>query len=1477
MELLEQAAQQARSDTGYVFLKQGDAETARLGFASLAERAKVIAAGLQSRHCAGERVLLLYPPGIDFVVAMFACFYAGAIAVPLYPPVANRNMDRLNAIAADCQARFVFTLSEIVDEMRAGQMGSSALDGLDWIATDVDLAEPSAWRAPLIDLDTVAYLQYTSGSTSQPKGVVITHANAVHNCALLIDGWEVTPGSVMVSWLPHFHDFGLVSSVLMPVLAHIQAVTMPPAVFVQRPIRWLRAIERYRGTHTGAPNFAYQLCVDRIAEADRAQLDLSSLRVAVNGAEPIRVQTIRDFVAAFAVAGLSPNAACPGYGLAESVLKVSTASPALPATEVHIDGAQLERGRIQVVDAEQAGSRQFMACGVPRAGVDVRIVNPQTLLECAADEVGEIWVSSPSVASVYWGRDEESQVFHARMLGQPSAGRYLRTGDLGFLHHGEVVCAGRIKDLIIIRGGNHYPQDIEATVADALAAYGPGAGAAFAVEHDGEERLVVVQGLEKRNLPSDDHQQIVLEVTRALAERHGLELQALVLVPARNVPRTSSGKIQRAACRRAYQDDALSALFTWSRPVLTPEPALLAGADSADVASWLRSRVAHHTALPVGQIKADEPFSSFGIDSARIVAISGEIGERYGIELEASLLFSYPTIDALARYLTGQGDAVRPGAATARLEEEIAVIGLGCRFPGAHGPDQFWQLVRDGEVAVGEIPVSRWDGKALFDADPQAPGKINTLRGGFVDDVDCFDADFFKISPREAARMDPQQRLLLETVWEALEHAGIVPASLAGSQTGVFVGMGAGDYALQQLSTLEHIDGHAATGNSHGVAAGRLSYLLDLHGPSLAIDTACSSSLVAVHLACRSLRDGECDLAIVAGVNLLLRPEWSVALSKAGMLSEQGWCKAFDAEASGYVRSEGVGVVILRRQSEAVAAGDPIRASLLGSAVNQDGRSNGLTAPNGLAQQAVVRRALQVAGVEPAAIHYLEAHGTGTPLGDPVEVAALKAVLSKGRTADTPCSLGAVKANIGHLEAAAGIAGLIKACLVLQHRQIPPCAQFETLNPQIRLDDAHFEVSRQTRPFPAAERHYAGVSAFSFAGTNAHAVLASAPTVPEAACGTPEDEFVLPVSAHSEGALQRQVARYAAVLADPASRSSLRDLCFTAAIGRTHFAARVAFVGLSKAELVTKMTSWLSDAQIGAADDLADPQLVFACGDAAARPGETGSALFRDSVVYRDAFMRCAAAVQHVRGVDLLVARSEECAPGAEEAQLHAFATGYALYAQWAAWGVRADLLLACGGGVRLAACLAGAISLHAALAPAWPEQLSPLQLPLLLPGQGLIAAGTACEVAWLAEAESEGAAQAVQAVASFARAAVLIDLAPGEALTQASAQAGADVAVWPCLVRGRSEWFDMGCALAALYRRGYSIDWPAVAQCKPGRRVALPTYSFERVRHWLDTPAPRPSGSPAQPDATPAISVALFQQQLAVLNQQLAVIEQLK
>lgn len=634
--------------------------------------------------------------------------------------------------------------------------------------------------------------------------------------------------------------------------------------------------------------------------------------------------------------------------------------------------------------------------------------------------------------------------------------------------------------------------------------------------------------------------------------------------------------------------------------------------------------------------------------------------------------------------------------------EAIAVVGMGCRFPGhVASPEEYWQLLRDGVDGITEVPSSRWDIDAFYDPDPDAPGKMYTRMGGFLDDIDKFDAQFFGISPRETLKTDPQQRLAVEVSWEALENAAIPPHKLLGSQTGVFLGITNTDYSrLTERAGLGNIDAYHLTGNFLSFAPGRVAYFFGFQGPTLAVDTACSSSGVAVHLACQSLRNRECNLALAGGVNLILSPEISITSTKARTLSPDGRCKTFDSSANGYVRSEGCGIVVLKRLSDAIADGDSIRAVIRGSAVNQDGASSGLTVPNKLAQAAVMRQALERAGLGPAQIQYIEAHGTGTPLGDPIEIRALAAVYNQGRSPKQPLVVGTAKTNIGHAESAAGVAGLMKTVLSLQHRTIPPHLHFKQLNPAINLDEIPAVVPTTAMEWqPSEGRRVAGVSSFGGSGTVAHMIVEEAPSLPVFSEQNLRTSQLFCLSAKNPAALGELAKKYSSFLAE--TPATLGEICFTADAGRSHFSSRLSVVASSKEELKERLENHAvlgeSTTASEAAQSSSTPKIVFLFTGQGGQYINMGKQLYEGEPVFRAVIDRCDEVLRpHLPQslVSVMYPQGEET-PLDETRFTHVamFAIQYGLTALWRSWGVEPAIIMGHSVGEIVAATAAGQLS----------------------------------------------------------------------------------------------------------------------------------------------------------------------------------------
>ena len=1296
----------------FLFLENGETESQRLTAKALDRRARAVAAALQEEGAAGERVLLLYPSGAEFVVAYLACLYAGVTPVPSAPPAGRRYSERLAAIAADADARWALT-----DDRELSRLGKddwpAELRRLRWRSV-AQIGEHGAdlWRLPEIGPDTLALLQYTSGSTAAPRGVMVTHRHLLDNFRDFNIGWSHSPNSVFVNWLPVFHDLGLIYGLLQPLTEGCLCVMMPPAAFLQSPVRWLQAISRHHGTHAAAPNFAYDLCVSRVTAEQRRDIDLSSWQVALNAAEPIRADTIERFCTAFASFGFARRAMTPGYGLAEATLKVTTNPAAASATVIAVDAATLACGEIAEAGAENCASQtmRLVGSGVPVAETLLRIVEPKSCTVAPPNRVGEVWISGRIVAQGYWRRSEDTEAtFRARLAGEPESA-WLRTGDLGFLRNGELFITGRLNDVIIIRGLNHYPQDIEHTVEGCHPVLRATGCAAFGVAAEDEERLVIAAEVDRSQLRSLDPEAVFAAIREAIAEAHRILPVAIFLLKPNSVPKTSSGKLRRGACRRDFLANRFAPIAVWERPASgEPAPDQAAGYNQPLIRAWLIRHFAMRLGVSANTIDPAAPLSNYGINSAEAAALAAVLQNWLGLPIAETLAFDYPTIEAIARHLGQVAPAAVRKGGERRPSAAIAVVGLGCRFPGAANPEEFWQLLYQSRDAVGAISASRRQIAAQFAGDGSA-GEGPVGRGGFLADIDLFDSEFFGISPREAEYTDPQQRLLLEVGWEALEDAGIAPDSLSGSRTGVFVGISNSDYT--RLMMQGEVAGiYLGTGSALSIAANRLSYLLDLRGPSLAIDTACSSSLVAVATAVESLRRGECDLALAGGVNLVLSPEYTIAFATAQMLAPDGRCKAFDASADGYVRGEGAGLAVLKRLEEAERDGDRILAVVRGVAVNQDGRTAGLTAPNGPAQQAVIGEALRDAGIPPARIGYIEAHGTGTPLGDPIEVNALATILLRDRPTDRPCYIGSVKTNIGHLESAAGIAGFTKTVLTLAHRTIPASLHCRVPNPRLQIDGTPVRIAMRQEALDQNTDgpRVAGVSSFGFGGTNAHVVVEEYDPPPRAPLTAAERQLhVLSLSARDRESLAELAERYCRRLTD-LPEGTFPDACFTAATGRNGMVERLAFVAASAGEARAALADWLAGNNAagrlriatGRCERGQSAHVVFLfTGHGAQYPG-MGRELYHSEPVFRAAIDRCDEILRPALGEPLGSLLYGKAPAGLQDMRITQpalVAVEYALSQLWASWGIKPAAVIGHSLGEYAAACIAGALSLEDAL-----------------------------------------------------------------------------------------------------------------------------------------------------------------------------------
>jgi amino acid adenylation domain-containing protein len=709
VSLLQERARQFPTREAFTFLLNGETPAQSWTFAELDQQARLVAAHLQHLGLhSGERALLLIPPGLDYIGAFFGCLYAGVVAVPVYPPRLNRPMPRLQAILADSQASVALTTASIYSAIAQQREQLPALLNLNWLAVDsLDLAidNDQSWQMPAIDTESLAFLQYTSGSTASPKGVRLTHANLLQNLALIQNGFESTPDSVGVIWLPPYHDMGLIGGILQPIYYGGKSILMAPAAFLQRPLRWLEAISRYRGTISGGPDFAYDLCTRKITPEQRASLDLSSWQVAFNGAEPVRAETLERFAEAFGACGFRPEMFYPCYGLAEATLIVTGGRAGQGPIMTDFSRAALAEGRACLAQPGQPAAEvsRLVSSGKPlTSDQHILVVEPERQTVCPPGRVGEIWLSGKSIAQGYWQRPAETAATFQAYLPEDGSGPYLRTGDLGFEYKGELYISGRLKDLIIIRGRNHYPQDLESTVERSHPAMRPGAGAAFSVELNGLEQLVVVHELERGHLHHDP-QELAGAVRQAVFSQHELPVYEIVFLKPGSIPKTSSGKIQRFACRESYLKGGLAIISRSGvleglasddepedAPVELDRAALLSlsGAEQRDrLLSYLRQESAQALRVAPALLDSGQPLSNYGLDSLVAIELQHRLETCLEVVLPVTLLLDGASLDELTNRVLDQLNR----AAAAPSETNLTDTHLST-YPLTAGQRALWFL-----------------------------------------------------------------------------------------------------------------------------------------------------------------------------------------------------------------------------------------------------------------------------------------------------------------------------------------------------------------------------------------------------------------------------------------------------------------------------------------------------------------------------------------------------------------------------------------------------------------------------------------------------------------------------------------------------------------------------------------------------------------------------------------------------------------
>ncbi len=1101
-----------------------------------------------------------------FLYTFWACLLGGIIPVPV--SMGNNEEHRLKIV----KIWNILNQPYLITDNKSFSVLERFISDNNFVGTIGDIKNRSLLTEDMTNVSTpgsihkvspgdIAFIQFSSGSTGDPKGVVLTHENLLTNIRAMFRCAECGPQDSFLSWMPLTHDMGMNGFHLLPVVYHLNQFIMPTALFVRRPTLWLKKATEHQITILASPNFGYQYVLSFLKPEIAASWDLSNVRLILNGAEPISADICHKFLNEMEKYGLKKNTMFTVYGLAEASLGVAFPPVGEEFVTVHLNRESLHLfGQVQEIDGRDKRCVPFVEEGYPIDDCNFRICNDKGQL-LNDNIIGYIQIKGKNVTGGYYNNPEAT----AEII---TAEGWLNTGDLGFMRNGRLVVTGRLKDIIFVNGQNFYPYDIE-RVAEEVAGIELGKIAVCAVpDAVTKEEAIIAFVMFKHNVK--EFVPLTINLKKCISAKMGITLKDVV--PVRNIPKTTSGKIQRYKLGEDYSNGKFSEVLNEIQQSLNRE---ISEKPFEDPTSQIERNLLTlcREVLKIEKVGLDDSFLEMGINSLQLGQIAEKLDEIYPNKVTVTDFFAYPTIKKLAEFIEKQGSDLKPDLSKedCATKKDIAIIGISLKFPMAENVTEFWSNLQDGRDCITNLSQERQKDAADFLSRLNMQGRDNRfIQGGYLDEIDKFDYGFFHLSPKEAALMDPNQRLFLQTVWNAIEDAGYGGEKLAGANTGVYVGFSKTSFDYERL--VSEVDPaeipNFVVGNLPSIIASRIAYWLDLQGPTMVVDTACSSSLVAIHLACQGIKNGDCEMAIAGGVKTIPLPV-KVGL---GMESSDDRTRSFDDASDGTGLGEGVAALLLKPLSKAIEDGDHIYAVIKGSAINQDGATVGITAPNPIAQSKVIVKAWEDAGVNPETITYIEAHGTGTKLGDPVEVAGLQKAFRKYTLKTEFCALGSVKSNIGHLYEAAGIAGVIKAVLALKYQKIPPTIHFQTPNRNIDFRQSPVYVNDRLLDWESmGSPRRCGVSSFGFSGTNCHLVLEEAP--PEVAGlskKNAQNMELLTLSAKSQDSLRALISRYRSFLSRETGLS-FSELCYTGNTGRGHYNYRLAILIKDEADLKRKI------------------------------------------------------------------------------------------------------------------------------------------------------------------------------------------------------------------------------------------------------------------------------------------------------------------
>lgn len=1323
--LVEALEAVSKIDSKGITFVHSEAEERFISYRDFSRKVREISTKLASYKIRpGDEMVFQVDDEEIFLTIFWACLIIGIIPIPLAMGTNEESKLRIlkvweclkNPFLLIGQSNYHKLKEDLINRLEAIESKLIMTEELNQKITDKEVIE-SVFTDNEITPETTAFIQFSSGSTGEPKGVVLSHKNLLTNINDILSVTQITPKDSSLSWMPLTHDMGIIGFHLSPLVQGINQFIIPTTLFIRQPILWVKKIDEHRITNTASPNFGYKHFLTHFKRSKTETLDLSCVKIIFNGAEPISEELCREFLQTLSRFKLKETSIFPSYGLAEASLAVSLPKVGEEIQTIIIDRCNLSIGdSIKQQGYKNTDSITFIELGFALRSTAIRITddNDSVLPE---NTIGHIQIRGDNVTIGYYcNPDASEQAF--------TKDGWLRTGDIGFIRNNRLTWTGRAKDIIFYNGQNYYSHDLERIVEQIEdIELGRVAAVGIANEKTQQDDVVFFVSYKKKDL--EEFSQIGFKIKEKIATQLGIKVDNVI--PIDKIPKTTSGKPRRFKLAQQYKDGSFdAALKELSRYIAGPKESpdvarLLKERDRSLLVSIIINEIENILGYKIKEL--DKSFLEMGIDSIKVPQVRIKLENLLNIYLPVSIALDYPNINKLSDYIYDilfpkpfdidinkanfRSKQSFPGISQI-ISGSIAIIGIGCRFPGgADNPELFWRNLEEGVDSIAKIPQERWDNKKFFDPTGKVFGKISTEYGGFLSEIDKFDPLFFGITPLEAQYIDPQQRLLLEVSYEAMENAGLNIKKLENSKTGVFIGISNHDYIERLIDQDEDIGNYTFTGSMLSTASGRISYTFGLQGPTMSIDTACSSSLVSVHQAILSLRNCECDMALAGGVNLILSPKGYIGFSRLNVLAPDGKCKSFDDLANGYGRSEGCGIIVLKRFPDAIKDRDTIYALILGSATNHDGKSSGLTVPNGLAQELVIRDALKNSGIKPEDVDYVEAHGSGTKLGDPQEVQALANVF-KGRA--NKLLIGSVKTNIGHTESAAGIAGMIKVILALNKGKIPKQIHCQIPNSYVRWDDIPIQIAKEMITWESSEKpRIAGISSFSISGTNAHLILQETlqyPFTRDSATDEVRDFHIFSISAKSQHDLLGLIKKYISFLSNTDEETS--NICYTSNTSRTCFDRRFSVVTNSNEHLKSALSRYIEQPSRFSTFTSPDrippntsPVFMFT-GQGSIYPG-MAKVLYDKEPTFREAFDRCDSLFQQYIRIslqELLYKKiiDEQTLMEPLYAQPIIFTIEYALNELWQNWGIIPSAVVGHSIGEYVAAQAAGVFSLEDAI-----------------------------------------------------------------------------------------------------------------------------------------------------------------------------------